>query len=56
MSTPKNPDRPPRVIVIRKITEYEAKLLFTVYKRHAEIVESIESGRVWKRSDVTGLD
>jgi hypothetical protein len=47
-------DKPPRVVVVRKITEYEAKLLFSVYKKHAEIVEQIDSGKTWKRADVVG--
>ncbi|MFD0998365.1 hypothetical protein ACFQ21_03565 [Ohtaekwangia kribbensis] len=48
------PDKPPRVVVVRKITEYEAKLLFSVYKKHAEIVEQIDHGKTWKRTDVVG--
>ena len=45
-------DKPPRVVVVRKITEYEARLLFSVYKKHAEIVEQIDRGKTWKRADV----
>ena len=47
-------DKPPRVVVVRKITEYEARLLFSVYKKHAEIVEQVDRGKTWKRADVEG--